>query len=239
MKFMRHSKRTHLGIVAAVFIAVAAIAPGGVAYAQESTDDSRQIIEEKKAAAQQRAEEAKLRAQQRAEEAKANALKRAEEAKQRAQSRASETKQRLEGAKLKACEAREKRISATMAQMTKRGENHIAVFTKISDRVKAFYEKKGHTAEDYDMLVAEVDTKKASAEAAVASAQSVGDVFSCDSDNPKIASEQFREAHKAQVAALKEYRTAVKNLIVAVKSAQSQAENTESDTPASGETTNE
>lgn len=241
MKFMRHSKRTHLGLVAAAFIAVATIAPGGVAYAQESADDSssRRIIEEKKAAAQQRAEEAKLKAQQRAEEAKASAQKRAEEAKQRAQSRASETKQRLEGAKLKACEAREKRISATMAQMTKRGENHIAVFTKISDRVKAFYEKKGHTAEDYDMLVAEVDAKKASAEAAVASAQSVGDVFSCDSDNPKIASEQFREAHKAQVAALKEYRTAVKNLIVAVKSAQSQAENTESNTSTSGETTNE
>lgn len=215
MKSIRHMNRTGIGLVTAAFIAVTTLAYGGVAHAQEATD--------KQQTAQQAAEEKRAAAQKRAEEARAAAQQRAEEAKMRAEERVTETKQRLEGAKLKACEAREKRIEATMGQMTKRGENHIAVFTKIADRVKAFYEEKGRTVANYDELVAAVDTKKAAAEEAVGQAQSVSDVFSCDSDNPKIASQEFREAHQAQVAALKEYRTAVKNLIVGVKSAQSQA----------------
>lgn len=230
MKFIRQSSRVGVGIVAAAFIAISTLTYGSAVSAQEVTnrESLRQAAEERKAVAQQRLDEAKAKAEARAQEAQ-----------EKAQMRATETKQRLEGAKLKACEAREKRIEATMAQMTKRGENHIAVFTKISDRVKEFYENKGRTAENYDTLVAEVDTKKLAAEAAVASAQSVGDVFSCDSDNPKIASQEFREAHKAQVAALKEYRTAVKNLIVAVKSAQSQAAKEQPTDVVSGETTNE
>ena len=237
MKFIRHSNRAGIGLVTAAFIAISTLGYGGVAGAQEVTDREtlKQAVEEKRAAAQHRLDEAKAKAEARAQEAKV----RAQEAKEHTQTRASEAKQRLEGAKLEACQAREQRIEATMAQMTKRGENHIAVFTKITDRVKEFYENKGRVAENYDILVTEVDTKKLAAEAAVASTQSVGDVFSCDSDNPKIASQEFREAHKAQVAALKDYRTSVKNLIVAVKSAQAQTSTTPSTDGTSGEASNE
>lgn len=213
------------GFAVAALVVISACAYGGTANALEATDKAalQQAAEEKKAAAQERATQAKAEAQERA----AQARERAEQTKAQAQAHVAEGKQRLEGKKLEACQAREQRIARTMEQMTKRGENHIAVFTKIADRVKAFYEEKGKTVAGYDALVVDVDAKKQAAEAAVAGAQSVGDVFSCDSDNPKIASEEFREAHKAQVAALKEYRTSVKNLIVAVKSAQSAGANDE------------
>ena len=222
MNVIRLKNRIGAGVAVAALVTLSTCVYGGTARALEVTD---------RAALQQAAEEKKAAAQERAAQAKAQAQERAEQAKAQAQARASESKQRLEGKKLEACEAREQRITRTMEQMAKRGENHIAVFTKIADRVKAFYEEKGRTVADYDALVADVDAKKQAAEAAVASAQSVGDVFSCDGDSPKIASEEFREAHKAQVAALKEYRTSVKNLIVAVKSAQSaQTSSTEEST---------
>lgn len=208
MNIFRRTNRVKTALLA-LAIGVTSTMGGGVVFAQTEANTSTvtRAAEERK----QQAEERKQAAQEKAAEAKA-----------KAQAKVEEAKQRLEGQKLKACEAREKRIAATMEQMAKRGENHVAVFTKITDRVKAFYAEKGKTVDNYDALVATVDAKKAAAEQAVASAQSVGGVFSCDSDSPKIASDQFRAAHQSQVAALKEYRTAVKELIVAVKSAQAQ-----------------
>lgn len=212
MNGMRLKNRFGVGLAATALVVVSTFAYGDVASAYEAGEktEARQAAEDKKAALQEQIEQKRAAAQERAEQAKTEA-----------KARVAENKQRLEGKKLEACEAREQRINRTMEQMATRGENHIAVFTKISDRVKTFYAEKGKTVTNYDALVADIDAKKQAAEAAVASAQSVGDVFSCDSDSPKIASEQFREAHKAQVAALKEYRTSVKNLIEAVKSAQS------------------
>jgi hypothetical protein len=212
MNGMRLKNCFGVGLAAAAFVAVSTFAYGGTASALEATEktEARHAAEEKKAALQEQVEQKRAAAQERAEQAKTEA-----------KARVAENKQRLEGKKLEACEVREQRINRTMEQMTTRGENHIAVFTKITDRVKTFYAEKGKTVTNYDVLVADIDAKKQAAEAAVESARSVGDVFSCDSDSPKIASEQFREAHKAQVAALKEYRTSVKNLIEAVKSAQS------------------
>ena len=209
MKAKTRTGRMMLSLVAVAFVTAITLGYGSAAQAidisqaekaRENSETVRQAAEEKKAAARERAEAAKARAQEKVTQAK----------------------ERLEGAKLKACEAREKRITQTMEQMSKRGTNHIEVITKISDRVQAFYTEKGRTVENYDALVADVAAKKQAAEQAVANAQSVGDVFSCDSDSPKIASQEFRAAHMTQVAALKEYRTAVKNLITAVKSAQSQ-----------------
>lgn len=223
MKVLRHGNRTNATLLV-LAIGVATIGFGGMTYAQSETVDRAAEHAEAASRATERAAEKRHAAQEKAEQAKA-----------RAQAKVSEAKERLEGKKLKACEAREKRIDATMEQMTKRGQTHIAVFTKISDRVQAFYTDKGRTVENYDALVADVQAKKLAAEQAVSGAQSVGEVFSCASDNPKIASAEFRDAHKAQVAALKEYRTSVKNLIVAVKSAQS----TEAKADKAGATTNE
>ena len=199
-------------VLIAMAIGAVSLVCGGVASAQEipKVTQVNTTVEQRMQEARQRAEDAKTRAQARADEAKA-----------RAEAQMTEAKQRLEGKKLELCQAREQRITSTMEQMTGRGEKHYEVFTKIADRVKAFYTDKKLTVANYDALTAEVDAKAQAVEAAIASTKSVGTVFTCNSDNPKIASTAFRDAFKAQVAALKEYRTAIKNLIVAVKSAQS------------------
>ncbi|MEX1995371.1 MAG: hypothetical protein WD887_01175 [Candidatus Saccharimonadales bacterium] len=170
-----------------------------------------------------RAEEARQNAQQLRENAQATANERKEAVKAEVEERREAAKTRLEAAKLRACQNREKAIQNIMARINDRGEKHIVLFTKIADRVKAFYVDKGLTADNYDELVAQVEVKKAAAEAAVASLQSSDVQFKCDSEDPKGTALVFKDLLKQEIDALKAYRTAVKNLIVAVAQAQKAA----------------
>lgn len=144
-------------------------------------------------------------------------LKRAAE---RARAKAAAVKDRLEGKRLKACEAREAAIRRIMKRAGERGDNHIALFTKITERVQTFYQNKGKTLATYDQLVADVAAKKAAAMTAVDTVKAAEVQFDCTGDNPKALVTAFRSEIKAQVAAMKAYRMSVKNLIVGVKSVQ-------------------
>jgi hypothetical protein len=174
----------------------------------------------------EKGEVAQTAAQERRETAQANATDRQEAG-----------QARLADAKLKACQKREQKINATMARMAERGTRHIAVFTKISERTQAFYTKKGRTLSNYDALVTEVEAKKAEAEAAVKATKDTSVSFACDGTDPKGVAASFKENLKAQNEALKAYKTAVKNLIVGVKSVQgtTSSSKTNEDKPASTE----
>jgi hypothetical protein len=132
-----------------------------------------------------------------------------------------ERKQRLEGEKLRRCQLRDKKITSIMQRGVSRAENHAKVFDKIADRVKAFYENKGKTVANYDELVAAVDGAKATFETDLNTLKGL-DGFSCDSDDPKADAEAYKAAHDVVRQDLRQYRTAVKDLIVGVRSAQSQ-----------------
>jgi uncharacterized coiled-coil DUF342 family protein len=134
-------------------------------------------------------------------------------------------KDRLAGRRLKACQAHQAAIQTILTRAGKRGDNHIALFSKITDRVETFYQTKGKTLATYDQLVSAVAAKKTAAQAAVDTVKAADTTFDCGSDNPKAQVAAFRAEVKAEIAALKEYRTAVKNLIVGVKSVQSTSEN--------------
>lgn len=145
----------------------------------------------------------------------------AKDAKERAQT----VKDRLEGRRLKACENHQAGIRRILSRATTRGENHIVLFTTITNRVEQFYTNKDKTLATYDQLVAEVAAKKSAAETAVNTVRQASTSFTCSSDNPKADVQAARAEVKAEIAALKEYRTAVKNLIVGVKSVQGTTEN--------------
>ena len=152
---------------------------------------------------------------------------RAEAARETANTRREEVKQsvssKLDENKRKICEKRQAGITRTMNKMQTRGESQLAVFTKIADRTKAFYEQKQRTVENYTDLVAAVDEKKLAAELAVAAGDEAISDFSCDASDPTAMKDLFKAQLSDQIAALKAYKTAVKDLIVGVKSAQSQA----------------
>lgn len=130
---------------------------------------------------------------------------------------------RLTENKLKSCKRREAVINKKMSQIAERGQRQLEVFNKISERTQAFYASKGRSAENYDSLLAEVNTKKAAAEAAVAAVKATSVTFNCDGTDPKGAATSFKDALKSETSALKAYKTAVKSLIVGVKSAQTGA----------------
>ncbi len=135
---------------------------------------------------------------------------------------------KLKDTKLKACQNRQESIQNILTRLSTRGEKQLEVFTKISDRTQAFYVTKSNTLDNYDALVADVVAKKAAATKAVTAAHDSAHEFKCDGDNPKGVASTFKVQLKAQNAALKEYKTSVKNLIVGVKSVQSTANRTES-----------
>ncbi len=127
---------------------------------------------------------------------------------------------RLTKTNLNVCVKKTKHVNQVMNRITERATAQLAVFTKISDRTQAFYLSKGKTVAGYDILVAAAATAKLKAETNIAALKATG-AFTCDSADPKGSVEAFKTKTKLVVADLKAYKTAVKNLIVAVKSVQS------------------
>ena len=146
---------------------------------------------------------------------------RAEEAQTTAAEKKAAAQTRLADAKLKACQNRETAITNIMARMSDRGQKQIDLFTTITERVETFYTDKGKTLATYDSLVTPVTGAKTNTQTAVDATKAASMGFSCDSDNPKGFVDSFKVALKTQIDALNTYKTAVKNLIVGVKSVQS------------------
>lgn len=142
-----------------------------------------------------------------------------EELSQKREEAQERTKAKLDDAKKRVCENRQKNIEIIMKRGVTRAENQTKLFGNIADRVKAFYEKKGKTIANFDELVTAIDDAKAHLAADVQTLKAAAQ-FDCDSDNPKGEGQAYKEAHEEVLIGLKEYRTAVKNLIVAVRGAQ-------------------
>jgi hypothetical protein len=162
------------------------------------------------------------------------AQERRETAEQLRQEKREAAQTKLEGAKLQACQKRQASINKILQRIAARGEKQLDVFTKISDRTQAFYETKGRTVDNYDELVAAADAKKAAAQSVVEDIKEQSVEFACDGSDPKGAAESFKAGLKLQIAALKEYKQAVKDLIVGVKSAQSTASSEENNSQSEG-----
>jgi putative heme degradation protein len=132
----------------------------------------------------------------------------------------SQTSGRLADAKLKACQNRQTAINNIMSRIASRGQRQLDVFNKIAERVEAFYTSKGKTLSNYDALVADVTAKKAAAQTALDAVKTSSVAFKCDGTDPKGAAASFKDELKSEIAALKAYKTAIRNLIVGVKSVQ-------------------
>jgi hypothetical protein len=133
-------------------------------------------------------------------------------------------KGRLTEAKQKVCDARKKNITTLMSRNGENAQKHFNQITTISERVQKFYTEKGKVLANYDDLVADVNAKKTLAQAAVDSLKSSSASFDCSAENPKGTLDAFKVDLRSKTVALIDYRTAVKNLIVGVKSVQGKTE---------------
>lgn len=129
---------------------------------------------------------------------------------------------RLQGAKLRACQAREDGIKNRSTHLVDLVKNIEDKFDSIAKKVEDYYTNKvvpsGKTITNYDTLVSDIIIKKTAVDASLTKAQNSLSALSCTSDNPKDTIMKFKDDMQAVKQALKDYRTSIKNLIVAIHS---------------------
>jgi predicted nucleic acid-binding Zn-ribbon protein len=130
--------------------------------------------------------------------------------------------QKLTEAKLRVCQNKQNAIQQRSNQLVEMAQNMLAKFDRIASRVEQYYTNKvassGKTVSNYDTLVAEISAKKSAVQTDLDKATSSAKTFNCASDNPKEQLNQFRTDMRLVKSDLREYRIAIKNLIVAIRS---------------------
>ncbi len=136
---------------------------------------------------------------------------------------------RLEDKRLKFCQNHEGEIKIRLVSLGNLVANMLGKFDAIAQRVEDYYNNKvvpsGKTVPNYSTLVADIASKKAAVQTALTAAQSDVAGFTCTSDNPKGQLTQYRTDMQTVKKALQDYRTSIKNLIVAVRSVVGETEN--------------
>lgn len=130
--------------------------------------------------------------------------------------------QKLTEAKLKVCQNKEAAIQKRNDALTKMANTMLTKFDSIATRVETYYTdtvvSSGKTVPTYNTLLANIVTKKSAVQADLDKASVSDTTFNCTSDDPKGQLTQFRTDMQTVKQALKDYRTSIKNLIVAVRS---------------------
>lgn len=127
----------------------------------------------------------------------------------------------------KSCDARMNTIKTRSESLTNRAQRMENTFADIAKRVEDYYTGKlvpaGITVSNYDSLVSDIAAKKAVVDTTLADANSKASSFSCaDLTAVKAEVTAYRVAMQKVITALKDYRTSIKNLIVAVRGAAGQ-----------------
>lgn len=129
----------------------------------------------------------------------------------------------------KSCEARQSVVTRIVNRAVARGNNIVDVFTKITTRTETFYVEKGHVLSNYEALVADVAAKKAAAQTQILTVQNLPGL-TCPIADSKAAFDPYKSEIAKEIQALKDYKTAVKNLVEGVASVQPDDENSNEDT---------
>lgn len=140
---------------------------------------------------------------------------------------------RLEGKRLQFCENHQDEINTRLDSLGKLVANMLGKFDAIAARVEDYYQSKvlpsGKSVDNYAELIADISAKKTAVEDALASTQADVNGFDCNADNPKAQIRQYRTDMQSVKSALHDYRTSIKNLIVAVRSVVGEGERTASE----------
>ena len=131
---------------------------------------------------------------------------------------------RLTGGPLQACKAHEAVIQTRLKSLLRYAAAMEGTFDRIATRVQEYYtgtvKPGGRTVSDYDSLLSDIQAKKTIVRQDLTTAKSDSEGFVCDGIDPKGHLLQFRTDMQEVKNSLKNYRTAVKNLIVAVRGTQ-------------------
>lgn len=122
------------------------------------------------------------------------------------------------------CKAVESVVKRRTEALPKLAENQMNKFASHVTRVDTYYTSTlvpaGNIVSNYSELMTQITIKKTAVATAITQARADGAAFTCES-NPKGTMTTFRKDMQAVITALKEYKTSVRNLIVAVATAVS------------------
>lgn len=134
-----------------------------------------------------------------------------------------EVRQRLSDAKKKVCEKHQTRINNLMTGMNTRRQNAFDRISQVSEAVQSYYANNELSVANYDELLATVTAAKAAAEAGLTAQQSAPKL-DCAGEQPKADLSDFKTKRADSIDAMKEYRTAVKALVQAVRAAANEGD---------------
>lgn len=141
---------------------------------------------------------------------------------------------KLEAKRLETCQARQQKINDIFNKSTEQNKKQLAVFQKIEANIKQFYIDKKLSIPQYQAVLDSVATKEAIAVASIEVSSEI--TFDCTTENAAKPGAVIKEVMTTRHNALKEYRTAIKNLILVVRKANGTQNTTNSTTPTSNET---
>lgn len=190
---------------------------------QAENSDSQQSSQTK----QEKREKLEAELKAKREKLEAERKQREAELKTKAEERKAEIRTKLESTKLENCKKREAAINRGLANVADRRTKQFEMFNKVSDRTQKFYTDNNLNLDNYDILVSDVNAKKASAESAINKLKTTTVDFKCDGDDPVGAANAYKAAREEVVIAMKEYRNSIKNLISGVKAVSTSNEKSE------------
>ena len=128
---------------------------------------------------------------------------------------------RLTEQKLKMCMSLSKSVTTRSLYLVKSITEMERKFTSIIDGIKRYYLLKiiptGVTLSNYNTLVADITARERIIPPLLEKAQKDASGFSCTTSSPSAQLKEFSLDVQAVVHALQEYRTGIKNLIVAIR----------------------
>lgn len=140
-----------------------------------------------------------------------------------------EFRQSLDDVKVKFCQKKEEIIKKRMVELINLVVKMETKFDAIAGRVKEYYTNKaipsGKVVTNYDALIADISAKKGIVDTKLATAQTNADSFVCTMDKPGKLLIQFKTDMQIVKKALHDYRTSIKNLIVAIRGVMGETQN--------------
>lgn len=219
-------KQTRTLAFAALLAVVGLTVSGAGASAVPGDREAQQLVTQTQDVTDQTVTEAREAAKLRVEQAREAAKERAQAAREKAtarlEARKLEITTKLDAARKERCEAREERINKIIGKAAEQSTKQLDVFRKIEDKVVAFYADKQLSADNYDALLTAANEKEAAVQVAIESTEVI--LLDCEAEGAaRELGTLARSSVKTLHEALKEYRTAIKDLIVGVKQANDAA----------------
>ncbi len=147
--------------------------------------------------------------------------KRRAEMRQRLDSIKQNVQEKLQGQRLQVCQQRQAKVNQTLDKITANARRQLLVVSTVQLRVENFYKDKKMSVANYDQLAQTANAKRQAAEGVFDAVNGVN--FDCQAQDGRNVGQNVKEVVSGERQALKEYRQAVKDLLLAVKQAAGQS----------------